>query len=743
MLRRRMRLILVVIGVLATAVFAVATEIAVQDLPAVIEDHRGLAWPLFILLVVLLAALAVWEYRHGEQNPVPSVPSTSAAAPFVVATTSTAERDAQNRSRMLQRVRNFWIKGVLEQSLYHIARIDLQLEARPAAVARVWDVIIQKSGRPAYSLPPGTRISQVFDEMDQAVLILGDPGSGKTTTLLELAKELLDRADWDPGHPIPIVFNLSSWAIARRPLVEWMVSELQLRYVVPPTISRTWIESQQVLPLLDGLDEVVQEHRAKCLETINQFRDEHGLLPIAVCSRIADYEALREAKGVSGELRLEEAIYIEPLTRAQVAKYLRDVGRPLDGVRTALRDDETLWELLSTPLLLDIMSLTYGYKSAREVRQLGQPHERRARLFTAYTHEMFKRRGRESRYRVRESVRWLGWLGRTLTRRNQTLFRLEWMQPDWLSSQKQRWAVTKGVALVVGLAAAVLVGLLAGLLYRRVVPHPYNVASALIFGLIAGVACGLASYDRSIRPAEGSDWSWTTLRDFLIDGAIIGVEHGIYYGLLSGVVAMLLGSTIGLPGRDAGVGTGLIALIASLILLLGISLNIGLTVGLLRWLTAQRGVSETVPEEDVKGAARNVLIGALVSAGLSGLIYGVTLGSIGNFFGRQGIGLRTAAILAFTLGLVVALRTGGAAYLQHLALRAVLVYKDYAPRNYKEFLDTAAERLFLRKVGRGYIFVHRLLLEHFAKSEELDELEEEGPATGTRGRPSLGRGSPT
>jgi eukaryotic-like serine/threonine-protein kinase len=102
-----------------------------------------------------------------------------------------------------------------------------------------------------------------------------------------------------------------------------MVSELQLRYVVPPTISRIWIENQQILPLLDGLDEVVQEHRAKCLETINQFRDEHGLMPMAVCSRIADYEALREAKGVSGELRLEEAIYIEPLTRTQVAKYLR------------------------------------------------------------------------------------------------------------------------------------------------------------------------------------------------------------------------------------------------------------------------------------------------------------------------------------------------------------------------------------------------------------------------------------
>jgi DNA polymerase III delta prime subunit len=736
MLRRRMRLILVVIGVLATAAFTVATEIAVQVLPAIIEERRGLAWPVFFLLLGLLGVLAIWDYRYGQQNTAPSVPPTSAAEPFVVATTSTAERDAQNRGRMIQRVRNFWIKGVLEQSLYHIARIELQLQARPAAVARPWDVIIQKSGRPPYSLPAGTQISQVFDEMNQAVLILGDPGSGKTTTLLELAKELLDRAEQDSNHPIPIVFNLSSWAIARRPLVEWMVAELQQRYVVPPAISRIWIENQQILPLLDGLDEVVQEHRAKCLETINQFRDEHGLLPIAVCSRIADYEALREARGVAGELRLEEAIYIEPLTRRQVAKYLRDAGPPLAGVRAALRDDETLWELLSTPLLLDIMSLTYGYKSAREVRQLGEPQERRARLFTAYTHEMFKRRGRDSRYRVRESVRWLRWLGRTLTRRNQTLFRLDWMQPDWLPGPKQRWAVTQGVAVVVGVGAAVLIGFIATILYRRIVPYPFNLMTAALFGLTAGVGCALASYDRSIRPAEGLDWSWSTLRDSLIGGAISGIEHGVNYGLLLGIVAMLAGTTIGLPGFGTGLGSALIGLILGLILALAISLNIGLTAGLLQWLNAQRGVSETVPEEDVQGATRNVLIGGLASTGLSGMIYGATLGFISNFFGRQDIGLRAAATLALTLGLVVALRTGGAAYLQHLALRAVLVYKDYAPRRYTEFLDTAVERVFLRKVGRGYIFVHRLLLEHFATSEELEGLEEEETAT------ALGRGSP-
>jgi hypothetical protein len=36
------------------------------------------------------------------------------------------------------------------------------------------------------------------------------------------------------------------------------------------------------------------------------------------------------------------------------------------------------------------------------------------------------------------------------------------------------------------------------------------------------------------------------------------------------------------------------------------------------------------------------------------------------------------------------------------------------------FLDEAAERLLLRKVGGGYIFVHRLLLEYFASLEKKE-----------------------
>ena len=60
---------------------------------------------------------------------------------------------------------------------------------------------------------------------------------------------------------------------------------------------------------------------------------------------------------------------------------------------------------------------------------------------------------------------------------------------------------------------------------------------------------------------------------------------------------------------------------------------------------------------------------------------------------------------------------GWAACIQHIVLRLLLWRIGAIPRDYVAFLDYAAERILLRKVGGGYIFVHRLLLEYFASLE--------------------------
>ena len=84
--------------------------------------------------------------------------------------------------------------------------------------------------------------------------------------------------------------------------------------------------------------------------------------------------------------------------------------------------------------------------------------------------------------------------------------------------------------------------------------------------------------------------------------------------------------------------------------------------------------------------------------------------------------------------LAVGLACGGAAYIQHFVLRFLLWCARSVPFNYPRFLDYATERILLRKVGGGYIFIHGLLLEYFASLDEKraphkPDLYEQKPAS--------------
>lgn len=139
--------------------------------------------------------------------------------------------------------------------------------------------MLQRPQHPDQLLPPGTRISQVFDEADGALLILGVPGAGKTTLLLELARNLIERAGRDDTQPMPVIFPLTTWAANRPPLDAWLVDELVQRYQVQRKLAQKWITDDAILPLLDGLDEVAPKARDACVDAINVFRATRGRLP--------------------------------------------------------------------------------------------------------------------------------------------------------------------------------------------------------------------------------------------------------------------------------------------------------------------------------------------------------------------------------------------------------------------------------------------------------------------------------
>jgi NACHT domain len=271
----------------------------------------------------------------------------------------------------------------------------------------------------------GTHITHVYDDADGELLILGEPGAGKTILLLELACDLIERATLDEGHPIPVIFDLSSWAETRQPLIDWMGQELNTKYQIPRKLATTWIANDQILPLLDGLDEMVEVHRAACVETINGYRGEHGLVPMVVCSRYSAYIVLPV------RIILSNAVVIQPLTASQIDTYVSSVGENLAAMRIALQSDALLQEMASTPFMLSILAHSYQGLPIEEVLMGDSLSERRRIIFEQYVKRVLSRHGPNKDYTLEQIQHKLKWLARQLIQRSQTEFFVERIQPDW------------------------------------------------------------------------------------------------------------------------------------------------------------------------------------------------------------------------------------------------------------------------------------------------------------------------
>jgi len=148
----------------------------------------------------------------------------------------------RDRLRALQRVRHDWIDGYLRSSFYQVEQFEMVFAEKLDSIEWPLETVVQRPCHEDRLLAPDTRIASVFDEHIGQLLILGAPGSGKTTLLLELAEDLIDRAEKNANLPIPIVLNLSSWSTKRRPLAAWLVDEMNKLYDIPRELAQAWLE---------------------------------------------------------------------------------------------------------------------------------------------------------------------------------------------------------------------------------------------------------------------------------------------------------------------------------------------------------------------------------------------------------------------------------------------------------------------------------------------------------------------
>jgi hypothetical protein len=374
---------------------------------------------------------------------------------YSVSETRSADRvDRANLLLLADKVRTFWISGVLNNSLLGLVAIQLHREGVQDAVEHPWERVLELPQNSVRALTLDESIADVFRGVGYRLLILGEPGSGKTTTMLQLAEQLLSDFYRDGSKPVPVVLSLSSWA--EGPLLKWLVAELREKYQIASSTAKKWIEAGQVLPLLDGLDETLAERRDACVDVIN-----HAVLPgVVVCSRLAEYRFLAR------KLKLNGAIIIKPLTSEQVEQYLESAGDHLVSLRIALQTDAELAELTRLPLMLGILAITYFDRvlSFQGSQRAPRGDELEDRIFQNYVERMFSRRTEISTRLKRDISQYLRWLAGEMNRRSNTVFMLDSLQLSWLGSVGEIFAYLLLSRICFGLGLGVLLGSLAGAL---------------------------------------------------------------------------------------------------------------------------------------------------------------------------------------------------------------------------------------------------------------------------------------
>lgn len=674
----------------------------------------------------------------------------------------------RNRQTLLSKVNNFWVKNVLEMSLHGQALLDLGLEERRDLVNHPWDITWQTDQSGPRSLPSGTQLMQLFDQMGagRSLLILGDPGSGKTTTLLELARDLIARAEQDIDQLIPVVFNLSSWMGEKQAIAQWLIEELTTKYQVPKQTGTDWVQGQQLLLLLDGLDEVQADRRDACVQALNQFSQQSGT-DLVICSRIKDYEAL------SNRLQCQAAILIQPLSLPQIDRFFQQSGPDLTTIRTLLQADPALQELAKSPLMLSIMTLAYRGMKLSDV-PTGSLEDSRRHLFSQYTDRMLQRRGNAQIYPPAHVKHWLHHLAQQMQQQSQTVFLIEQMQPQWLP-RNSAWIYQLGFGLIfwtltlslylptaiwiarllgatgtvsIGILMTLVPGVIWAMIFIALGSRLFSPLGRLLFacasgivlasltaqmldapllGLLSGIGyaalLGIAAafVDNHIHPIAIQSWSWGNARRTFLNGMQWGLIFGAFAGLGIGLIdAIRLGITFTVfealdgstPissaitwGHRLIVG-GFLTLANGFTLALIFQLLGGVIRGVTGGFSGTQVTTTTFPNQGIWESVKNMGIQSLIGAvgvGLTSLLIG------------------TPIIAGIFLGLLFGLSGPGLASLKHLLLRLVLYWNRRIPWNYARFLDYATSCILLQKVGGGYIFIHRLLLEHFAAldSEEM------------------------
>lgn len=257
---------------------------------------------------------------------------------------------------------------LLEVPKEHLERLAEagELDAEQLAESRK----LHEERRQAYFNEPRRPVLEVTDDPSlQRLVVLGDPGSGKSSLLRFLALRWagIDDPNLRYTQPLPLLIELRDYnrwqCTSGRSFPKYLHEASTWHRLNQQTLQHLLEQPDRVVLLLDGLDEVFDPaEREQVVNDIHRFSNEYRNVRIVVTSRVVGYQPHRLRNADFRHFMLQD------LDDDQIDRFLDrwhevTFDRPEDGeskrerLARAIEQSKSITQLAGNPLLLTMMAI--------------------------------------------------------------------------------------------------------------------------------------------------------------------------------------------------------------------------------------------------------------------------------------------------------------------------------------------------------------------------------------------------